>query len=194
MKLLAKSAGGTLDPQVNYTLQYWQPLPWRHTTACSPSRRPAATRPSPSCRTSPRRCRLRRTAARPGSFKIRKGIKFSNGKEVTTGGRRRLLPADLQGQEPDIGRLLRRHRRRGRLPEEAGDVHAQGRRQREHRRRGTVTINLTAPDPEFKYKLAVPHASIVPGGQPAEGCRDEAHSRHRARTTSRRTTRTSSWS
>ena len=24
LKLLAKSAGGTLDPQVNYTLQYWQ--------------------------------------------------------------------------------------------------------------------------------------------------------------------------
>ena len=23
MKLLAKAAGGTLDPQVNYTLQYW---------------------------------------------------------------------------------------------------------------------------------------------------------------------------
>ena len=24
MKLLASTAGGTLDPQVNYTLQYWQ--------------------------------------------------------------------------------------------------------------------------------------------------------------------------
>ena len=24
LKLLAKAAGGTLDPQVNYTLQYWQ--------------------------------------------------------------------------------------------------------------------------------------------------------------------------
>ena len=31
---------------------------------------------------------------------------------------------------------------------------------------GTVTINLTAPDPEFKYKLAVPHASIVPANSP----------------------------
>ena len=29
-----------------------------------------------------------------------------------------------------------------------------------------MTINLTAPDPEFKYKLAVPHASIVPAGSP----------------------------
>jgi len=30
----------------------------------------------------------------------------------------------------------------------------------------TVTINLVAPDPEFKYRLSVPHASIVPAGSP----------------------------
>ena len=29
-----------------------------------------------------------------------------------------------------------------------------------------MTINLTAPDPEFKYKLAVPHAAIVPANSP----------------------------
>jgi len=29
-----------------------------------------------------------------------------------------------------------------------------------------VTINLLAPDPEFKFKLAVPHASIVPADSP----------------------------
>ena len=32
---------------------------------------------------------------------------------------------------------------------------------------GTVTINLTRPDPEFLYKLAVPHASILPADAPA---------------------------
>ena len=30
-----------------------------------------------------------------------------------------------------------------------------------------MTINLTAPDPEFKYKLAVPHAAIVPASSPS---------------------------
>jgi peptide/nickel transport system substrate-binding protein len=30
----------------------------------------------------------------------------------------------------------------------------------------TVTINLKAPDPEFKYKLSVPHASILPANTP----------------------------
>ena len=29
-----------------------------------------------------------------------------------------------------------------------------------------MTINLTAPDPEFKYKLAVPHAVILPANSP----------------------------
>ena len=33
---------------------------------------------------------------------------------------------------------------------------------------GTVTINLTRPDPEFLYKLAVPHAVILPADSPAE--------------------------
>ena len=31
---------------------------------------------------------------------------------------------------------------------------------------GTVTINLVAPDPEFKYRLSVPHASILPANAP----------------------------
>jgi len=34
-------------------------------------------------------------------------------------------------------------------------------------KKNTVTINLVAPDPEFKYKLAVPHASIVPASSPS---------------------------
>ena len=33
---------------------------------------------------------------------------------------------------------------------------------------GTVTINLTAPDPEFLYKLSVPHAAINPKGAPTK--------------------------
>ena len=32
--------------------------------------------------------------------------------------------------------------------------------------KNTVTINLTAPDPEFLFKIAVPHASITPVGSP----------------------------
>ena len=41
-----------------------------------------------------------------------------------------------------------------------------------------MTINLTAPDPEFKYKLAVPHASDPAGGQPGQGRGHEADPRH----------------
>lgn len=34
--------------------------------------------------------------------------------------------------------------------------------------KGTITINLTAPDPEFLFKLGVPHASILPEGTPTK--------------------------
>ena len=33
---------------------------------------------------------------------------------------------------------------------------------------GTVTFHLTQPDPEFMYKLAVPHASILPADTPTK--------------------------
>ena len=39
-----------------------------------------------------------------------------------------------------------------------------------------MTINLVAPDPEFKYKLAVPHAVILPANAPAEGRRARSRS------------------
>ena len=33
---------------------------------------------------------------------------------------------------------------------------------------GTVTIHLVAPDPEFMFKISVPHASILPADTPAK--------------------------
>jgi peptide/nickel transport system substrate-binding protein len=33
---------------------------------------------------------------------------------------------------------------------------------------GTVTFHLSAPDPEFLYKLALPFADVVPAGTPAK--------------------------
>ena len=46
----------------------------------------------------------------------------------------------------------------------------------------TVTIHLSQPDPEFLYKLAVPHASILPKRRAAEGRGHASRSRAPART------------
>ena len=48
---------------------------------------------------------------------------------------------------------------------------------------GTVTFHLTAPDPDFLQKLALPFGYAVPTGTPEQGGRPlQPAARHRART------------
>ena len=97
LRLVAKGAGGTLDPQINYTLQYWQlyQRDLRRPGRLQEGRR--ARGASRSCPTSPRRCPKPTNDGKTCTFKLRKGIKFSNGKALTVKDVRRLLPAHLQG-------------------------------------------------------------------------------------------------
>ena len=99
-------------------------------------------------------------------FKLRKGIKFSNGQPVTvkdvvasfqrifkvksptSGG----FYAGIVGAKACLAKPATCTLKGGVV----GDAKA-----------NTVTINLIAPDPELKYKLAVPHASILPANAPS---------------------------
>jgi peptide/nickel transport system substrate-binding protein len=164
LKLLAKAAAGTIDPQVNYTLPYWQLYQASYdgllafkkaggNGAFSVVPDIAQTIPTPT------------NGGKKWVFKIRKGIKFSNGKTLT--------PADVAAsfrrifkvKSPTSGTFY------------AGIVGAKACLARPatctlkggviaNQKAGTVTINLIAPDPEFKYRLAVPHASILPADSP----------------------------
>ena len=82
LKLLAKSAGGTLDPQVNYTLQYWQlyQAAYDGLLAFTKAGGNAAFIVVPDIATA---LPAPTNGGKTYVFKIRKGIKFSNGKEVT---------------------------------------------------------------------------------------------------------------
>ena len=85
LKLLAKSAGGTLDPQVNYTLQYWQlyQATYDGLLAFTKAGGNAAFTVVPDIATA---MPAPTNGGKTYVFKIRKGIKFSNGKD---GDRRR---------------------------------------------------------------------------------------------------------
>ena len=84
LQLVAKAAGGSLDPQVNYTLQYWQLYQATYDGLLAfkkvGGRRGVQRRPRPGRR----RCRRSTDGGKTYTFKLRKGIKFSNGKAVTT--------------------------------------------------------------------------------------------------------------
>ena len=164
LKLLAKAAGGTLDPQVNYTLQYWQLYQATYdgllgftkaggNSAFTVVPDLAESLPKPT------------NGGKTWVFKLRKGIKFSDGKPVTVNDVVASLQRIFKVKSPTSGGFY------------AGIVGAQACLKKPagctlkggvigNAKANTVTINLIAPDPEFKYKLAVPHASIVPASSP----------------------------
>jgi len=165
LKLLAKAAGGTLDPQVNYTLEYWQLYQATYDGLLAFKKAGgngafdvvpdlAENLPTPT------------NGGKTWVFKLRKGIKFSNGQPVTVKDVVASFQRIFKVKSPTSGSFYA-----GIVGAKAclakpatctlkGGVSANA-------KANTVTINLIAPDPEFKYKLAVPHASIVPASSPA---------------------------
>jgi peptide/nickel transport system substrate-binding protein len=166
LKLLAKAAGGTLDPQVNYTLQYWQlyQATYDGLLGFKKAGGDEAFKVVPDLATSlPKPTNGGKTWV----FKIRKGIKFSNGKTLTVDDVVASFQRIFKVSSPTSGTFY------------AGIVGAQACLKKPatctlkggvvaDKAKRTVTINLVAPDPEFKYRLAVPHASIVPASSPSK--------------------------
>src|SRR5881275_2263850 len=81
LKLLAKAAGGTLDPQVNYTLQYWQlyQATYDGLLAFKKAGGGAAFEVVPDLASGFKLS----NGGKTWTFTLRKGIKFSNGQAVT---------------------------------------------------------------------------------------------------------------
>ena len=163
---LARSAAGTLDPQVNYTAQYWQFTQFLYDGLVMFEQVSgdgsfdvvadlAESLPKPT------------NGGRTYVFTLRKGIKFSNGKELTTDDVVASFRRIFKVSGPTAGSFYD-----GIVGADAclktpatctlgGGVVADA-------VKGTVTINLKAADPEFLFKLGVPHASILPKDTPAK--------------------------
>jgi peptide/nickel transport system substrate-binding protein len=163
LKLLAKAAGGTLDPQVNYTLEYWQlyQATYDGLLAFKKAGGDAAFDVVPDLASS----YTITNGGKTWTFVLRKGIKFSNGQPLTVKDVVASFQRIFKVKSPTSGTFY------------SGIVGASKCLQKSatctlaggvigNAKKNTVTINLTAPDPEFKYKLAVPHASILPASAP----------------------------
>ena len=166
LKLLAKAAGGTIDPHVNYTLQYWQlyQATYDGLLGFKKAGGNAAFEVVPDIA---QRVPTPTNGGRTWVFTLRKGIKFSNGKAVTPGDVVASFRRIFKVSSPTSGTFYagivgaKACLSKPATCTLAGGVSAND-------SAGTVTINLTAPDPEFKYKLAVPHASILPANAPSK--------------------------
>ncbi|HVM84265.1 MAG TPA: ABC transporter substrate-binding protein [Candidatus Binatia bacterium] len=160
MRLLAVAAQGTIDPQMNYAQQYWQifqgmydglvafkKVPGADGNTIVPDLAEAIPEPQDGGKTY--------------VFKIRKGIKFSNGKELGVADVVASFQRIFKISGPTAGtfyNLIVGADACLKTPATCtleggvtGDAAA-----------GTVTIHLTQADSEFFDKLALPHAAIVP--------------------------------
>ncbi|MFL6005123.1 MAG: ABC transporter substrate-binding protein [Gaiellaceae bacterium] len=166
LKLLAKSASGTLDPMINYTLAYWQLYQASYDGLLAFKKAGgneaftvvpdiAQSVPSPT------------NGGKKWVFKIRKGIKFSNGKTVKATDVAASYRRIFKVKSPTSGTFYA-----GIVGAKACLAHPAGCTLKggvvANDKAGTVTINLVAPDPEFKYRVAVPHASILPANAPSK--------------------------
>ena len=158
--ILANSAFGVADPAQNYTLEEWQLLINTHDglTAFARVGGVPGTKIVPDLATSiPTPTNNGKTYV----FNIRKGIKFSNGQVlkpsdfVTTFERQFTVPGPTGFYSGIVG--ANKCSTKGCNLQSSGGVVANDSAY-------TLTINLTAPDPEIMDQLALPFAFAVPSG------------------------------
>jgi peptide/nickel transport system substrate-binding protein len=155
--ILANTSFGVADPAQNYTLQEWQLLINTHDglvqfkrvggvpgTQIVPDLATAIPTPTDGGKTY--------------TFQIRKGIKFSNGQVmkpsdfVTTFERQFTVPGPTSFYSGIVGASACKPSNCDLSKGVVADDSA-----------STLTIHLTAPDPEFLDQLALPFAYVVPG-------------------------------
>jgi peptide/nickel transport system substrate-binding protein len=164
MQLVANGAAGTLDVQIHYQVKGWQLFAFTYDGLVTFKKKPglesgkvvadlAEALPQPQ------------DGGKTYVFRLRPGIRFSNGQEVTTkdvvASFQRLFKvsspnagswyAVIVGADACLKDPASCTLEGGVIGDEAAH---------------TVTIRLTEPDSEFLYQLACPFASIVPASSP----------------------------
>src|SRR3954469_14360791 len=166
MRLVAVGAGGTIDPQINYTLQYWQLYQGLYDGLLNFKKGTGED----GFKIVPDIAEEMPQAADDGKtyvFKIRKGVKFSNGQDLTTKDVVASFQRIFKVSSPTAGGFYNGIVGADKCLKEPADCTLEGGVAGDEAA-GTVTINLTQADAEFLYKLSVPHASILPADAPAQ--------------------------
>jgi peptide/nickel transport system substrate-binding protein len=175
MKLLGVSSEGTLDPQINYTARYWQLYIWTHDGLMT-FRKVGGQESSQVVPDLAEALPELSNGGKTYTFKLRQGIKFSNGKDLTVDDVVASFQRIFKVSSPTSGSFYGGIVGAEKCLAEAATCTLEGGVIGDAAT-NTVTINLVAPDAEFLYKLAVPHAVIVPadtvakdaGNQPIPG-------------------------
>jgi peptide/nickel transport system substrate-binding protein len=166
LRLVSNASEGTIDPQINYTSQFWQVFFVTYDGLVGFAKSGGETSndvvadlavavPKPE------------DGGKTYVFKLRPGIAFSNGQAVTPGDVVASFQRLFKVANPNAGtwyNVLVGADACLKTPASCtldGGVTADD-------KAGTVTFHLTQPDAEFLYKLAVPFGAVLPAGTPAQ--------------------------
>ncbi len=166
MRLVARSAAGTIDPQINYTLQYWQIYQNLYSGLLAFKKAPGEAGFSKV----PNLAEAMPEVSNDGktyTFKLRKGIKFSNGQDLTTKDVVASFQRIFKVSSPTAGGFYSVIVGADKCLKDAATCTLEG-GVVGNEAAGTVTINLNAPDAEFFDKIALPHAAILPADTPTQ--------------------------
>ena len=166
LRLVAKGAAGTLDPQINYTLQFWQ-LYQASYDGLLAFRKVDGPR---SFEVVPDLAEALPEISKDGkslTFKLRSGIKFSNGNDVTVNDVKASFERIFKVSSPTAGSFYngivgadKCLKTPATCKLDQGVVVDAA--------TNKIVINLTAPDATIKYKLALPHAVVLPASAPGK--------------------------
>ncbi len=170
VKLLASTAGGTLDPQVNYTLQYWQLYQATYDGLVSFQKvaGPGSFDVVPDLAAAmPKVTNNGKTY----TFVLRKGIKFSNGQTVTVNDVLSSMQRIFKVSNPNAGSWYNVIVGGAACLTKPATCTLKG-GVSVNAATNTIVFNLTSPDAEFLDQLAVPFGSILPSSAPPKDSGD----------------------
>ncbi len=172
LRLLARAAAGTIDPHINYTLQYFQ-LNYILYDGLVTFRKAEGAEGFEVVADLAREIPEPANDGTSYTFELRDGIQFSDGTDLTAEDVKASFERIFKVSGPTAGTFYNNivgAEACLQSPDECSldegvviDEEA-----------GTVTINLTEADGEFLQKIAIPHAAILPAETPAEDLGTEA--------------------
>ena len=165
LRLLSAAGAGTVDPQINYTLQFAQVFQGVYDGLLAFKKAPGAEAfmivpdlaealPAPE------------NGGKRYVFKLRQGIKFSNGRGLTVDDVAASFRRIFKVNSPTSGTFYNLIVGADACIKKPATCTLTGGVVTDAKA-GTVTLNLTAPDAEFFDKIAFPHAVILPADTPA---------------------------
>ncbi len=165
LHLLATGAGGTLDPQVNYTLQYWQLYQATYDGLVTFQK----VGGTPSFTVVPDLATALPVVSNGGltyTFTLRKGIKFANGAPVTVNDVKATFERLFKVSNPNAGTWYNVIKGGDACVKTPATCSLSG--VSVNAATNTVTFTLVHQDAEFLDQMAVPFGAILPASTPAK--------------------------